>query len=80
MHYPSGTQTLNKVDQNMYTDIGTLALLFAPQWERTSVLTNELLYDVQGKSGGMVQELQAIFLDSDASRISITPTVSRSCH
>jgi len=53
---------------------------FLRRSERTSVLTNELLHDVQGKSGGMAQELQAIFSDSDASRISITPTVSRWSH
>ncbi|KAI6764309.1 hypothetical protein HG530_008098 [Fusarium avenaceum] len=30
LHYPPGN--LNKVGQNMHTDIGTLTLLFAPQW------------------------------------------------
>ncbi|CCT65298.1 related to gibberellin 20-oxidase [Fusarium fujikuroi IMI 58289] len=32
LHYPPGTQSLNEVGQNMHTDIGTLTLLFAPQW------------------------------------------------
>ncbi|KAF5581247.1 gibberellin 20-oxidase [Fusarium pseudocircinatum] len=29
---PPGTQNLDEVGQNMHTDIGTLTLLFAPQW------------------------------------------------
>ncbi|OAQ66231.1 2og-fe oxygenase family protein [Pochonia chlamydosporia 170] len=32
LHYPPGIQNLNEVGQNMHTDIGTLTLLFAPQW------------------------------------------------
>ncbi|KAF5711901.1 ACC deaminase [Fusarium mundagurra] len=32
LHYPPGTQNLDEVGQNMHTDIGTLTLLFAPQW------------------------------------------------
>ncbi|KAF5717293.1 2og-fe oxygenase family [Fusarium globosum] len=32
LYYPPGTQSLNEVGQNMHTDIGTLTLLFAPQW------------------------------------------------
>lgn len=32
LHYPQGAQNLNEVGQNMHTDIGTLTLLFAPQW------------------------------------------------
>ena len=32
LHYPPGTENLNEVGQNMHTDIGSLTLLFAPQW------------------------------------------------
>ncbi|KAF5571004.1 2og-fe oxygenase family [Fusarium phyllophilum] len=32
LHYPPGMQNLDEVGQNMHTDIGTLTLLFAPQW------------------------------------------------
>ncbi|KPM44142.1 hypothetical protein AK830_g2476 [Neonectria ditissima] len=32
LHYPPGAQNPEKVGQNMHTDIGTLTLLFAPQW------------------------------------------------
>lgn len=32
LHYPPGTVNPNEVGQNMHTDIGTLTLLFAPQW------------------------------------------------
>ncbi|RSL43067.1 hypothetical protein CEP53_011883 [Fusarium sp. AF-6] len=32
LHYPPGTENLEEVGQNMHTDIGTLTLLFAPQW------------------------------------------------
>ncbi|KAF5027841.1 hypothetical protein F66182_68 [Fusarium sp. NRRL 66182] len=32
LHYPPGSQDLKNIGQNMHTDIGTLTLLFAPQW------------------------------------------------
>ncbi|KAJ0330971.1 hypothetical protein COL922a_012172 [Colletotrichum nupharicola] len=32
LHYPPGSQDIKNVGQNMHTDIGTLTLLFAPQW------------------------------------------------
>ncbi|RGP61348.1 2og-fe oxygenase family [Fusarium longipes] len=32
LHYPPGVHNPNEVGQNMHTDIGTLTLLFAPQW------------------------------------------------
>ncbi|KAA8650878.1 hypothetical protein EYZ11_005837 [Aspergillus tanneri] len=32
LHYPPGSQDPSKVGQNMHTDIGTLTILYAPQW------------------------------------------------
>ncbi|KAK2603586.1 hypothetical protein QQS21_004266 [Conoideocrella luteorostrata] len=32
LHYPPGAESPEEVGQNMHTDIGTLTLLFAPQW------------------------------------------------
>jgi len=32
LHYPPGAQDPNQVGQNMHTDIGSLTILYAPQW------------------------------------------------
>ncbi|KAG5800681.1 hypothetical protein H9Q69_000240 [Fusarium xylarioides] len=52
LHYPPGTQNLDEVGQNMHTDIGTLTLLFAPQWglQVVSPLTGAWEY-VQPREG-----------------------------
>ena len=52
LHYPTGIQKADEVGQNMHTDIGSLTLLFAPQWglQVLSPVSNEWQY-VEPKPG-----------------------------